>query len=752
MLRRYSACLLAAALQISCGEAEDRSQPTGSHLPATSPARPAVVEPHRPAPIRPPGNADLPPFSELLSEAIEAPDPMRSLTLGRQRVALVRDRLDRAGKARERFQLTVALGREQLWAGQTEEAIKTFRGALEMPAATEHAEERRQVRKWVAIAYLRLGEEENCLALHRAGSCILPIAEDARHVEQRGSKAAMAELIALLAEKPTPGLRWLLNLAAMTLGEYPDGVPAEHRLPRRLLAGETSELPRFVDRAAEFGLSAAGLSGGVVTEDFDGDGRLDVMVSSWGLHDPLRLFRNQGNGTFAEAGTAAGLGDELGGLNLIHADDNNDGHPDVLVLRGAWLGAAGLHPNSLLRNHGDGTFSNVTLEAGLLGYAPTQTAAWADYDGDGWLDLLIGNEAGSGAYTPCQLYRNHGDGTYSDVAPQLGLDISAFVKGVAWGDYDDDGWPDLYLSIFGQPNRLLRNQGPAAGFRFADVTRAAGVAQPLKSFATWFWDYDNDGLLDLLAASYSGLSAESLDEVVRDLLGEETAGERPRLYRNRGDGTFEDHTAAAGLDTVLLAMGANYGDLDNDGFLDVYFGTGEPSFSTLVPNRMFHNRAGRTFDDVSLAAGFGHLQKGHAIAFADLDNDGDQDVYAVIGGAYAGDVYPDAVFVNPGSSNRWLTLRLEGRRANRSAIGARVEVRVVAPGGERSIFRTVSTGGSFGSSSLQLEIGLGSAAELLEVNIRWPLPGLGRQRFTDLESNTIYRLIEGEQEAIRELP
>ncbi len=755
--------LLLAGLLDACGDRQEQS--------------PASLQPaHRPAPIRPATSRDFPPFSSLLAEAVDTSDPMRSLTLGPERVAWVQARLERASSLDERHRLTFALGREQLWAGRAEDAIEAFRaaaGMLEESAdcadcppggATGDRQLSRELRRWLAISYFRLGEQENCLALHSAASCLLPIRGRGRHVEQRGSRSAIAELTALLDEAPIPvppergdraGLRWLLNLAAMTLGEFPDGVPVEHRLPRHLLEGEPSEIPRFTDRAADFGLDVVGLSGGVVFEDFDRDGWLDVMVSSWGVRDPLRVLHNNGadadgNVSFTDTTSGAGLDGELGGLNLIHADDNNDGYPDVLVLRGAWMGASGLHPNSLLRNNGDGTFANVTLEAGLLAYAPSQTAAWGDYDGDGWLDLFVGNEAEAGVHAPCQLFRNNADGTYTDVAPQLGLDVSAFVKGVAWGDYDDDGRLDLYLSILGRSNRLMRNQGADAGWRFADVTTSAGVGEPLKSFATWFWDYDNDGRLDLLAASYSGLTDETLDEVVRDQLGQPTDADRPRLYRNRGDGTFEDVTRAAGLYTVLLAMGAGFGDLDNDGFLDAYFGTGEPSFATLVPNRMFHNQGGTGFRDVSLAGGFGHLQKGHGVAFVDFDHDGDQDVFAVIGGAYTADVFPNALFVNPGNDNHWLALRLEGTRGNRSAIGARVEVRVATPGGERSIFRTVSGGGSFGSASLRLEIGLGSASEIIEVLVRWPVRDRYEQRFTGLRPGTFYRLREGEAVAIRE--
>ncbi len=201
-----------------------------------------------------------------------------------------------------------------------------------------------------------------------------------------------------------------------------------------------------------------------------------------------------------------------GGLNLIQGDYDNDGFVDVLVLRGGWLGKDGRFPNSLLRNNGDGTFTDVTEQAGLLSFHPTQTAAWFDYNNDGWLDLFIGNESvpGSGAVDPCELYRNNGDGTFTECAAQNGVAITDWIKAVASGDYDNDGRPDLYLSSLTGPNRLLRNDGPAgadraagAPWRFTDVAREAGVTEPLKSFPCWFFDYDNDGWLDLLVTGYS---------------------------------------------------------------------------------------------------------------------------------------------------------------------------------------------------------------------------------------------------------
>ncbi|NJL26548.1 MAG: VCBS repeat-containing protein, partial [Thermoanaerobaculia bacterium] len=176
--------------------------------------------------------------------------------------------------------------------------------------------------------------------------------------------------------------------------------------------------------------------------------------------------------------------------------------------------------------------------------------------------------------------------------------------------------------------------------------------------------------------------------VVADYLGQPNTLEHGRLYHNEGLGPdgrprFRDVTREMRFDRALLAMGANFGDLDNDGWLDAYFGTGEPRLETLVPNRMFRNAEGKVFQDVTTAGGFGHLQKGHAIAFGDLDDDGDEDVYAVMGGAYGGDAYKNVLFENPGSANAWVELQLEGtlRTARPSARGYRSFVRT--PAGER---------------------------------------------------------------------
>ena len=673
------------------------------------------------------------------------------------RAEYFRAKVPRATNLRDAVIARMQLAYELLWAGSTADAIHEFtelRRFFDQPnVGSDPRLERlvKRLREGLPISHLRLAEQENCIAHHTIDSCLMPISGTGVHLIQRGSRAAIKELRAALElEADDLGARWLLNLAYMTLGEYPDAVPQRWLIPPTVFASDYP-LKRFLDAAPRLGLDIVGLAGGSIIEDFNGDGYLDIMASSWGLRDQLRYLQNNGDGTFTELTAHAGLLGEVGGLNLSHADYDNDGHSDVLVLRGAWLFKQGRHPNSLLRNNGNGTFEDVTELAGLLSFHPTQVGVWGDYDNDGWVDLFIGNESFRGNPHPCQLFHNNADGTFTDVASAAGVDISSFVKGAAWGDYNNDGLLDLYVSCFLQENVLFRNEGrdETGRWKFRDVGKEAGVTEPLASFPTWFWDYDNDGWLDIFVGSFAGVTGYSLPDVAADYLDLPTSAERPRLYRNQHDGTFADVTKAARLDVVLLAMGANYGDLDNDGFLDVYIGTGEPDLRTLVPNRMFRNNGGRFFQDVTTSGGFGHLQKGHGISFGDIDNDGDQDIYAVMGGFFSGDVFQNVLFENPGNDNHWITIQLEGVASNRAALGARVKLTVGGPdGARRDIYSTVSTGGSFGASCHRLEIGLGNSVSIESLEVRWPATN-AVQTFRNVKMDQFLMIREGDPEPVQ---
>ncbi len=432
---------------------------------------------------------------------------------------------------------------------------------------------------------------------------------------------------------------------------------------------------------------------------------------------------------------------------MITTDYNNDGRPDIIVLRGGWLGRSGHYPLSLLRNDGKGHFTDVTIQAGLLTLGPTQTAVAFDYNGDGYLDLFVGYEASPDDSGACKLFRNNGNGTFTDVTRQCGLNIVRFVKGVVSADFTHSGRPGLYISCCGQPNVLLRNDGPAgpdksptAPWKFTDISSQAGVDLQTSSFSCFFFDYDNDGWPDLFVCGYAGVR---VSDVVNDYLGLPTTAPKAKLYHNNHDGTFTDVTEQSHLDKVILGMGLNFGDLDNDGWLDFYAGTGNPDLATLIPKRMFRNHDGKYFDEVTTTGDFGHLQKGHGIAFGDLNNNGQQDVFIVLGGAFEGDTAHDALFVNPGNKNHWVTLKLTGVKSNRIALGAEICVTVTTPQGERKIYRTVSTGGSFGNNPLRQEIGLGDATAIKQVTVRWPITGL-QQTFRNLSMDRFYKIREAD--------
>ena len=689
-----------------------------------------------------------------LAELADQMSPDRNPILNTARAANLRVRMDAETEPATRIELQIALANELTLAGRTVEAIELLtvaRTETEKYGA-EAAPVVRAIGGMLALAYLRLGEQENCITGHNVDSCLLPIRGRGFYTKDRSARLAIKEYTALLAQDPDDlSNRWLLNLAYMTLGEYPDRVPEKLRIPPSVFESEY-DVHRFVDVAPGLGLAPVTHAGGVVMDDFDGDGYLDLVTSSWGLKEPMHFFHNNGNGTFSDRTAAAGLTGETGGLSLVQADYDNDGHLDLLVQRGAWLGMAGEgnHPSSLLHNRGDGTFEDVTEQAGLLKLRPTQAGAWADYDGDGWLDLFVGVESTGPVPVPCELYHNNRDGTFTEVAAESGLAVVGFVKGATWGDYNNDGRPDLYISRFGQPKILFRNDGPAPGtpgsraprWTFTDVTAAAGVAEPLNTFATWFFDYDNDGWLDLFVAPFLGFGGQNLTSIVAGYLGRPGEGATPRLYRNQHDGTFADVTREMHLDKRLVVMGSNYGDIDGDGWPDIYLGTGEPELATLIPNRMFRNDAGRVFQDVTTSAGLGHLQKGHEIAFGDIDNDGDQDIYAVMGGAYEGDIYQAALFRNPGHGTHWITVIAEGTKANRSGIGARLTVTVDTPQGPRDIHAMVTNGGSFGGSPLRQTIGLGDARAIRTLEIRWPGSGTV-QRFDAVAMDGTYVAREG---------
>lgn len=695
---------------------------------------------------------------ELLKQMNAGLSPREFPALNAERVAMLRMALKEPPdptRPLDYIQTETLFASELLKAGKTEQALQEYQLIQKQVLTEAPAAIRRQMEPHFlieeAVAYLRLGEQQNCCASNNSYSCLVPISGPGIHTQQYGSKNAIRCLTKTLQYRPDDlQARWLLNIAYMTIGGYPQAVPARWLIPLKDFGGD-SPMKRFYNEAPQVGLDLEGWAGSVVMEDLEGNGLLDLLVSCQRPDGQLRYFHNNGDGTFRERTKTAGLTGETDGLNMVTTDYNNDGRPDVVVLRGAWYAKSGHFPLSLLRNDGGGHFTDVTISAGLLTFGPTQTATAFDYNGDGWLDLFVGYESTDGDPVPCKLFRNNGDGTFADVTEQCGLHLARYVKAVVSADYTHSGRPSLYLSCWEQPNVLLRNDGPAgadkspkAAWKFTDVSHQAGVDQQKGSFSAFFFDYDNDGWPDIYVGGAWPFG--DLGALAADALGRRTAAQKVRLYRNNGDGTFSDVSRQVHLDKAISGMGINFGDLDNDGWLDFYVGTGDPEIGTLVPNRMFRNHDGGFFDEVTTTGGFGHLQKGHGIAFGDINNNGQEDVFEVMGGAYEGDTAHDCLYVNPGNHNHWVTLRLEGVKSNRIALGAEIGVRAQTPQGERTIYRTVSTGGSFGNNPLRQEIGLGNATAIKRVTIHWPASGLN-QVLTGLSMDCFYRIREGDANA-----
>lgn len=634
-------------------------------------------------------------------------------------------------------------GNVLLEAGREEEAITLFQEAVEFDKFYQAAV------GWtsLALAHLRTAERVNCITNHASASCIVPIRGLGIHQDRSGALEAIKIYQEVLKRHPGDlESRWLLNLAYMTLGEYPSGVPKEWLVPG--IGGDTTTvINAFEDIAGDLGLAINNTGGGSITDDFDNDGYLDIITSAFTLNEDMHYFRNMKDGTFADVSDRSGLKGITGGLNIQQTDYNNDGFKDIFVLRGAWKGEAGKEPNSLLRNNGDGTFTDVTTTSGLLSFHPTQTATWNDFNHDGWLDVFIGNESQpDDVKHPCELYINNQDGTFREVAASAGVALTYFVKGTTSGDYDNDGKVDLFVSTMNGNGILMKNTSvPGKEVSFEDVSAQSGLTHHTNStFPTWFWDYDNDGWLDIFLCDYTFEASLAHYAAAEKLNVPAGSNDKMLLYRNNHDGTFTNVARELGLNQVAFAMGSNFGDIDNDGYLDMYLGTGNPLYQSVLPNKMFRNNRAQRFDDVTAAARVGHLQKGHGISFADLDNDGDQDIYIEMGGAYPGDTYQNSFFMNPGQGeNNWICLDLQGTTANRAAIGTRIKVTFTENGVKRSVFRDVNSGGSFGSSPLRREIGIGKATLIDEVEIRWH----GSKRvevFKDIKPNQFLKIVEGE--------
>jgi tetratricopeptide (TPR) repeat protein len=519
---------------------------------------------------------------------------------------------------------------------------------------------------------------------------------------------------------------WNLRIAHSLAGRKMEELEDKYRL---VSTRKTHPSPViFKDVAQEAGVAKVDGGRGSAWGDYDNDGDLDLLTV--GSYTPHSLYRNNGDGTFTDVTISVGIQGE-NGFGSLFADYDNDGDLDIYVTQNGWFGKG---QNTLWRNernHGKDIFVNVTQEAGVGDTGSSFTAAWGDLDNDGYLDLYVANGV-IGDTSPNRLYHNNGDGTFTDFAPKAGVDNRGRTIGCALGDYDEDGHLDIHIVNLGETNILYRNNGDGT---FSNVTQKAGaLTETIAGYVTWFFDYDNDDHLDIFICSMG-----SFPYFILSWKGEDVPSPIwPILLHNNGDGTFTNTTKNAGLDRSFGSMGANYGDVDNNGYLDIYLGNAGPPMDRLEPNALFLNNGDGTFTDVTDAAGVGNIGKGHGNTFADYDNDGDLDLYAPVGGAFVGDQWPNSLYRNEGTENNSLIVRAIGTRSNRDGIGAKIYV----TSGDFSLFRVVEGGCGFGSTnSLPIEFGLGKRKKVDLLEIRWP-SGLV-ETYENIEANQLLIVTEG---------
>jgi len=567
--------------------------------------------------------------------------------------------------------------------------------------------------------------------------------------------------------------------ASMVMGmlSVPLGRSAETPAPRTLASTAADEPSgvTFVDIAREAGLNSPNVWGGInkkkyIVEakgsgvaffDYDNDGWIDIYLSNGVRFEetytpdsaPIQhLYHNNGNGTFMDVTGKAGLARTGWGTGVSVGDYDNDGWDDLFC--GYW------GHNILWHNNGDGTFTDVTKKANLR----EERVRWGtgstflDYDRDGSLDLFVSNyieldiekvpapgQAGycrwKGIPVMCGphglpggmniLYHNNGDGTFTDVSTKAGIlkpGPRYSITAVSC-DFDNDGWPDVYVAVDSEPSILFHNNHDGT---FTDLGVVAGCAynedgQEQAGMGVGVGDYNCDGWFDIFKTNFSD--------------------DTPDLYRNNGDGTFTDVTFVSGLgvNTRYVCWGAGFMDYDNDGWTDIFHVTGHvyPEVESyhldahfLSPRLVYRNLGNGKFADVSkdMGPGVNAVYSSRGCAFGDFDNDGDVDVLIL-----NTNDYPSLLRNEGGNRNNWITIKLLGTKCNRTAIGARV--RVVAE--KHAQMDEVHTGGSVMSQSdLRLHFGLGKTRQVDLIEVKWPTTQ-AIERFTNIEANQFLTIKEG---------
>jgi len=505
--------------------------------------------------------------------------------------------------------------------------------------------------------------------------------------------------------------------------------------------------PRFVDVAEKVGITLMNICGGASKDyiveangngaaffDYDNDGKMDVLIVNGSTLDNYKkggdrmvaLYKNNG-GTFVDVTSQASLLKKGWGMGVCAGDYNNDGYEDLYI--------TAYGPSVLFRNNGDGTFSDVTASAGVSNTRWSTNCAFGDYDRDGNVDLYVANYMTfdetvppRGANPKCKflgidvfcgpqglqgepdvLFHNNGNGTFTDATKAAGIkDPNYYGFGVVFSDFDNDGWPDIYVANDGNPNLLFHNNHNGT-FSEMGVLSGAGLNEAGRAqsgMGVGVGDYDGNGFFDIFVTNF--------------------AGDTNTLYKNTGKMLFSDVTSLAGLGEISLAYlgwGAGIEDFDNDGLPDIFVANGHvypqvDAFETgqhyAQRKELYRNLGNGAFKETARDAGADLInpKSSRGAAFGDYDNDGNIDVFVI----NLND--RPSLFRNEGGTrNHWLTLKLKGTRSNRDAIGARVEIQA---GGKTQVHEVRSGASYLSHNDMRLHFGLGGATRVERIRIRWP--------------------------------
>lgn len=482
------------------------------------------------------------------------------------------------------------------------------------------------------------------------------------------------------------------------------------------------------------------VGGGCAFLDFNQNGLMDIYVANGSFHETINsgthpgtlttnaLYENLGNGRFVNRTAQARVGDTGYSMAVTVADFNNNGYPDIYV--------SNYGPNKLYRNNGDGTFTDIAVAAGVAGNESSAGAVWIDFNKNGLLDLYVANyvefnPALNLAYAPDGypgplnfrgepdvLYRNNGDGTFTDVTREMGLfRTDGRAMGVGSLDFDGDGYPDIYVANDAMANYLFRNEN---GTGFRDIAQRSGVAfnrggEATASMGVSYADYNGNGLIDFFVSDDSYNS----------------------LYQNQGGGLFRDVSFPAG---IAMASGQHVGwsaafiDFDNDMLKDLFIVNGDLKHLYGQEDQLFKNNGDGTFRDISSELGpyFSEAMVGRGACFGDFDNDGDIDVFIV-------NLNQEAVLLrnDTGSSNNWILIDLEGTQTNRDGVGANVKV---VTGETTQIAQKTSGGPYLSQNDPRLHFGLGSFEIIDRIEVMWPSGII--QILEEVDVNQIVKIIE----------